>query len=105
MRALVLGLCLSACGLKYARAPEPVVLPGSPCRLLAGQDDWQYPVREVKPPPVEGLPEDVQACLMAGLSAEKTTGPQLQRALESRLRGVGYLDARVDDALVVTLGE
>lgn len=101
---LVLWLCLTGCGLKYVHVPEPLLLPGDRCRLLAGTDDWQYPLKQVQPSPIEGLPDDVAQCLMAGISQERTQGPALAKALEGRLQALGWLEAKVDDTLVATLG-
>jgi hypothetical protein len=41
---------------------------------------------------------------MAGISAERTEGPRLARALEARLKALGWLEAKVDDGLAATLG-
>lgn len=93
MRLVLLVVVLgSACGFKYARAERPLLLPGDRCRLFAGADAWQYPPREIRPSGVEGLPEEVERCLTAGLRAE----PSVDQ-LEARLRDVGYLDVKLPE--------
>jgi len=101
VRLALLALLCAGCGMKYARADRPLLLPGDRCRLFTGADEWQYPMREVKPSGLEGLPEDVEKCLMAGVSVERTDDAARAALLEQRLKDLGWLDARVEGGAVV----
>ncbi len=102
MKVFVAALLLCAgCGLKYARAERTMVLPGDRCRLFAGSEEWQYPMREVKASGLEGLPEEVEKCLLAGVSMERTDAAALQAVLVERLKDLGWLEARVEGGAVV----